>query len=179
MPNYLPDPPNELTVAGYRLASGIEDVDSAMWGYLCDLIAEDQRPFRARVAEMLRSISPELQRYYLVRGFDWERGSGGLESCLMNKPEDDHHFLAETIEAYEALGASKHAAIIRELMPKAAERWRRIEDADARGEEFNYDDNFWDPYEIRWDAASEEFNYPEVIWNDIQAHPERYSHPRR
>jgi hypothetical protein len=156
----------------------LEDVDDGMWTYLCDLIPKDQRPYRVNKAKMLESVSLELKRYYLTRSFDWENGSGGLESCLMHEPDDDVLFLEETIEAYEALGAIKHAGIIRELIPKAQDRLRRIGEANARGEEFNYDDGLWDHYEKRWDAVSKEFNFYDAIWKDIQAHPERYTHSK-
>ena len=172
----LPNPPKTLTTSFYQASASFEDVDSAMWLYLCGLVPEDERPYRDRVAEMLNSVSTELRRYYLARGFDWERGSGGLEGCLMREQGDDDLFLHDTIRSFESLGASKHAAIIRELMPKATERWKRINEADAKGEEFDYDDGFWEPYEERWDSASEEFDFYSQIWVDIQAHPERYVH---
>ena len=177
-PNWIPEPPEALTVDFYRSHEHLEDADTGMWTYLCELIANDQRPFPERVKEMLRTISPSLKQYYLTRGFDWERRSGGLEACLMHEPDDDSLLLEDTMSAYEALGASKHAAIIRELIPKARERWAQIHEADAQGREFNYDDGLWDPYEERWDAASEEFNFYDVIWKDIQAHPERYTHSK-
>lgn len=170
----IPEPPRALTEKLYHVASRIEDVDTPMWTYLCGLITDDNRPFHVRNAEMIRSISPELKRYYLTRGFDWERGSGGLEACLMR--EEDDMLLEETIKAYEFLGAVKHAAIIRELIPKAKERWKNIRLAESRGEEFDYDNGLWDPYEKRWDAVSEAFNFYDVIWKDIQSRPERYTH---
>jgi hypothetical protein len=174
----MPKAPQALTEDFYRSGSCMEDVDDSMWIYLCNLIPKDQRPSRVRIAEMLDSVSPQLKGYYLTRGFDWERGSGGLESCLMHEPEDDVLFLEETIEAYKQLGALKHAAIIRDLIPKARERLQMINEADAKGEDFNYDDGFWGPYEARWVAASEEFNFYDVIWKDMRAHPEKYTHEK-
>lgn len=177
-PPWMPESPESLTEDYYQSHTSLEDVDSGMWTYLCNLIPADERPYKVRVAEMLASASPELRRYYLARGFDWERGSGGLESCLMNDPENDHHFVEDTIKAYEELGAFKHAAIIRELVPLARNRQQQITEAEAQGREFNFDDDFWEPYEARWDAASEEFDFYEVIWKDIETHPGRYTHPR-
>ena len=168
--------PQALTKALYRSSTSIEDVDSKMWLYLCDLVPEDNRPYHIRVVEMLNSVSSKLRRYYLTRGFDWERGSGGLEACLMIDPKDDHLFLNDTIYAYESLGAFKHAAIIRELIPKSQDRRNLINEADKKGEEFNFDDGMWDSYETRWDTASEEFNFYDVLWSDILTNTEEYIH---
>lgn len=147
-----------------------------MWTYLCALIPDDDRPYRDRKLEMLSLVSPELGRYYLARGFDWERGSGGLEACLM--AENDEMLLAETIKAYEWLKATRQAAIIRELLPKAQDRWIKIKQADAQGKEFDYDDGLWEPYEKRWDAALSKFDFYKVIWKDIRQNPNRYTHTR-
>lgn len=176
--SWMPEPPKSLSADFYRSHARFEDVDTGMWTFLCDLIPDGPQPYGDRTAKMLKSISPELRRYYLTRGFDWERGSGGLESCLMRGPENDYLFLNDTIKAYESLGAHKHAAIIRELIPISQKRWKQIHEADASGQEFNYDDGLWDPYEERWDEASKEFDFYEIIWKDIRAHPERYTHTR-
>ena len=177
-PSWMSEAPKALTEELYQSAASLDDLDTLMWLFLLDLIPGDERPYSVRTAEMLNSVSPELGRYFLTRGFDWERGSGGLEGCLMQDPSDNALLLEKTITAYEQLGACKHAAVIRELIPKAAERWKQIEKADTSGEEFNYDDGFWNPYEEQWDAACKEFDFYEVIWKDIQAHPERYAHSK-
>ncbi len=64
------------------------------------------------------------------------------------------------------------------LIPKAQDRLKRIEEADATGDEFNFDDGFWDPHEKRWDAACEEYDFYAVIWKDIRVHPGRYTHSK-
>lgn len=176
-PSWMQEPPSALTEEFYRSHTRIEDVDTGMWTYLCNLIPEDERPYRARRAAMMKSVSSELRRYYLVRGFDWERGSGGLESCFMGEPGDEL-FLDDTSKAFESLGAFTHAAIVRELIPRARDRGRQINEAGANGVEFNFDDGFWYPYELRWEAASREFNFYDIIWMDIRSHPEQYTHRR-
>jgi len=175
-PNSIPATPaaDALSLGFYKSRPDPEELDDAIWLYLCGLVPEDERPYDIRVKAMLHEVSPELKRYYLTRGFDWERGSGGLESCMMR--EEDELFLEETISAYESLGATEHAAIIRELIPLAKQRLMDIETADSKGEEFDFDDGFWDSYEERWDKASNDHDFYAPIWQEIKDHPERYIH---
>jgi hypothetical protein len=173
-PSWLPEPPRELSEEFYRAASHIADIDTGMWLYLLDLIPEDGASYPERIKLMLAGVSPCLRRYFLVRQFDWERGSGGLESCLMR--DDNGMLLEDTIAAFESLGCRKHAEIIRGLMPLAADRMRRIREAEVRGVEFDFDDGFWKPWEARYQRAGGGF--VTKIWKEIKAHPERYVHKR-
>jgi hypothetical protein len=171
-------PPQALTIDFYRCHTRIEDVDNGMWTYLCALISAEPRAYRLRAGDMLARVSPQLKQYFLVRGFDWVRRSEGLEGCFMRDPVHDRLFLEETIKAFEALGATKRASILRELIPKARDRWVRIKAAVVEGKEFDCGDGFWAPYEAMWDAAEDDRDFHEVIWQDIRAHPERYTHSR-
>lgn len=177
-PDWIPEPPTDLTIEFYRSHSNPQTADDKMWLYLCELIPEDQRPYRERVQSMLAEITPQLRRYFLTRGFDWERGSGGLETCMMLETDEDHLFVADTADEYEALGAVEHANIIREIIPLAKVRLAKISEADASGKEFDFDDGFWDAYEERWDMACEHFNFYDVIWHDIRENPELYIHQK-
>jgi hypothetical protein len=172
--SWMPEPPKALTVEMYRNATEIADVDSQMWDYLCALIPETGADYTSRTRNMLSTLTPELRRYYLVRQFDWLRGGDGLEFCFM---EAHAIFLDETLAAFESLGAKPQADIIRQLLPLAKERAKRIAEADAKGAEFNFDDGFWEPWEQKYDAAADSFDFVGAIWNDIVAHPERYAHP--
>ena len=96
----------------------------------------------------------------------------------MRDPVHDRLFLEETIKAFEALGAFKRASALRELIPKARDRWARIKAAVVEGKDYNYGDGFWAPHEAWWRNAAEDINVYEVIWQDIRAHPERYTHSR-
>jgi len=89
---------------------------------------------------------------------------------------DDYMLLDDTIAAFESLGAHKHAEIIRQLRPLAADRMRRIHESEARGIEFNFYDGFWKPWEARYERAGGAF--VTAIWKEIKAHPERFVHRR-
>jgi hypothetical protein len=107
--------------------------------------------------------------------------SGGLESCFFRSVENICY--PETILAFRDLGAHEHARIIKELLPLVADRQRKesaaIEEADRRGIPYDpEDDGFWEPWEERWDAADASEDYVSVIWEDVQMHPERYTHSR-
>ena len=170
-----PPPPAKLEQSLFHDARKLEDIDTDVWGYLCELVPKTGDTHRAAVAKMLASVSAELRRYYLTRLFDWERGSGGLESCMMR--EEDDLFLSDTIAAYEFLGAKEHAQIIRELIPIAQARWKAIEAADAEGREFEYSNDPFQAFEPRWDKASERYDFYRVIFRDMKNRPERYTHP--
>jgi hypothetical protein len=171
-------PPQALTIDFYRCHARIEDVDDGMWTYLFALIPKDPRSYRVRAADMLAGVSPQLKRYFLVRGFDWVSRSEGLEGCFLRDPDHDRLFWEDTIKAFEALGAFKRVSTLRELIPKARDRWVRIKAAVVEGKEFDYGDGFWAPYEAMWDAAEDDLDFYEVIWHDIRTHPERYTHSR-
>lgn len=173
--NWLPTPPAKLEESFYRDAQKLDDVDTAVWSYLCTLVPDVGGSHRDNVAKMLSSISPELQRYYLTRLFDWERGSGGLETCMMR--EEDDLFLSDTIAAYEFLGASEQAQIIRGLIPIAQARWKAIKAADAAGREFDYENCPFEVFEPRWEEACERFDFYQVIFRDMKKQPVRYTHP--
>ena len=147
-----------------------------MWTYLLAQVPEGPESYRDRTAKMLASISPELRRYFLIRQFDWERGSGGIEDCRMKANDDG--FIEDTIAAYEAIGAKQHAQIIRELVPITRARWQAIKVADAAGRAFDFDtDNPFDRYDDLWDKAGDKFDFVGAIFQDIKNHPEKYTHP--
>ncbi len=174
------DIPPSLTEEFYRAANDFEDVDTQMWLYLLELIPDDGQSYCERKRAMLNSVSRELKRYFLTRQFDWERGSGGLEACLMMQYEvgEDELFIEETIAGFEELGALEYATIIKELIPIARKLNEQIEAAGSRGEEFDFDDSRWEPYENRWNSASNGFNFYSVVWDGIQKDPSKYVHPR-
>jgi hypothetical protein len=171
-----PPPPATLDISLYRKARRIWEIDTTMWTYLLAHVPEGPGSYKDRKAMMLASISPELRRYFLIRQFDWERGSGGIEDCMM-KAEDDM-LIEDTIAAYDSIGARQHAQIIRELAPIARARRQAIEAADFSGHDFDYDSNNpFDRYDDLWDKAGERFDFVGAIFKDIKKHPEKYTHP--
>ena len=167
--------PNELTASLFQNAATFKDIDTSVWLYLCDLIPNTGGSIRERKLAMLKRVSQELGRYYLSRGFDWERDSEGLEGCVML--EDDEMLLDNTVKAYEALGAVEHAQIVSELIVLSDRRRKDISEAEYAGAEFNYEDGAFDAFEKRWDAASSKFDFYQKIFADMKRNPERYVHP--
>jgi hypothetical protein len=167
--------PMRLTTDFFVNAKTFEDLDDQLWKYLLDQIGHDQRPYRDRVKSMIDDLSPELKRYFLTRQFDWERGSGGLESCMMN--DEDDMFIDDTIRAFDELGAKKQADIIRKLVPIARKRFKDIEKAEKAGKEFNFDPCPFEPFEEQWDKANEQYDFYEMIFRDMKKYPENYCHP--
>ncbi|MBI3416995.1 MAG: hypothetical protein HY043_17020 [Verrucomicrobia bacterium] len=173
--DFLTKPPAKLDQSLFLTAKKLKDIDGQVWTYLVNLIPEGGADFIDNCLEMLRQISPELKRYYLTRGFDWERGSDGLKGCVM-QDEDDRRLQLTTI-AYEELGAKEHAQIVRELIPFAKQRQKAIQEAYQSGREFDYDDKAFDPFERRWEAASKKLDFYRVIFKDMKRNPDRYTHP--
>lgn len=156
-------------------AEQMEQTVEELWGRMHDRvepIAVEGRTYREQVARMLDTVTPELRRLYLVRTFEGMWGNGGLESCLMN--DDDDLFIDETIEAFESLGGVELAQLLRELRPHAAARAGAIDAADERGEEFDFDDGFWEPWDRRWDVAMMKSPHYDVLAEDLKHHPEWY-----
>ncbi len=75
-PVWVPTPPGKLTIEFFRTAEAFEDIDDELWIYLCELVADGEVSHELQVKKKLRTLSPELRRYYLARGFDWEQGYG-------------------------------------------------------------------------------------------------------
>ena len=85
--DWLPKAPDALTINFIDYSNSIDDIDDELWIYLCNLIP-DGLPYEENEQKMLSNINPSLRTYYLTRGFDWNRGSDGLEGCLMKEPEE-------------------------------------------------------------------------------------------
>ena len=93
-----------------------------MWLYLLDLVPKGRTAYGRRVRRLIEKISPALRRYFLVRWFDGEWGSEGMEGLCTS--HDWLEVLSEMVAAFAELGAVQHAATI-ESLPPLVERARR------------------------------------------------------
>jgi len=175
--NWNPEPPPRLEMKLYRSARQMSDIDDRMWLYLLSLIKESSENFLIGEQNLVESLSPELRRYYLVRRFDSEWGSGGMAHYFMN--ENWRHLLPETISAYESIGASEHALVIRRIVPVAESEQARFMRAEKDGKV----DEFFDmpspleDFDGNWQQAGEKFNFLNALFQDIKRNPEPYLHP--
>src|SRR5207244_6080321 len=78
--------------------------------YLLALIPTGPDAYERHTKRMLQTLSPELQTYFLVRSFDGEWGSEGMEGTFL--AGDWEEWLPDTVAAFRALGANKRADLI-------------------------------------------------------------------
>jgi len=168
--------PKSLSPRFYQSNTDMLTTLGKMTRYLFSRIPEDDRFYKERVEEMLATLTPALRNFYLVDHFSTEVANQGLEACLMLGEEENDLFPLKTAKAYKALGAEKHAALIRELLPVAQNQWKLIREAEEKGEEYEEDTAFWLEQDEKWITASQEEDVYATIWEDIQANPLRYKH---
>jgi len=174
----LEEVPKSLSLRFYQSAIEISDTLDKIWRYLSSRILADGQTRKESVVEMLSTLPPALRNYYLVRNFDTEVANQGLEACLMLGEDEGDLFPLKTAKAYQALGAEKHAALIRKLLPVAQNQWKLIREAEEKGEDYAEDTAFWLEQDEKWITANQQEAVYETIWKDIQANPMRYKHGR-
>jgi hypothetical protein len=118
---------------------------------------------------MIEKLSPALRRYFLVRWFDGEWGSEGMEG-LCTSP-DWLEVLPEMVAAFAELGAVQHAAMIESLPPlvERARQARTEAEQDALFPQFKRLDR-------KWKAFERTENLEERIFESIKAEYTPYLH---
>jgi hypothetical protein len=167
----LEKPRKNLDREFYNHAKSFEDVDDDMWRYLLNLVPQRGRSFAKRIKPMVQGLSPELRRYFLVRRFHNEWGSGGMESIFL-EDEDWREWVPMAIVAYEELGAQQSAELIRRIAGCVPSRHAVMTDAelDKLSDELK-------AYDPRWQTLAESESVLESIWRDIQHDCTPYVHP--
>lgn len=164
---FLRKPPKKLDRQFYKQARSFEDIEDDMWLYLLNLIPQRGRSF----AKGIQGLSPQLRRYFLVRRFHNEWGSGGMEGIFL----DDAHWrdwVPMAVVAYEELGALQSAGLIKRieycLPPKKAVT------TDAELENLSHK---LKAYDSQWESMVDSERVFETIWRDIQHDCTPYVHP--
>jgi hypothetical protein len=159
-----------LNVEFYHSARSFADIDDEMWLYLLELVPNGRASYGRRVRRLLAKLSPALGRYFLIRWFDSEWGSEGMEG-LCTTP-DWLEVRPEMVAAFAELDAVKHAAMI-ETLPQVVERAQR-----ARTE--TEQDLFLPLFKRlnrQWANLAKIENIGDMLFNSIKADCTPYLHP--
>lgn len=166
----LEKPRERLDREFYARAQTFADVDDDMWLYFLSLIPHRGGSYVSREMRMIRTLSRPLSIYYLVRKFDGEWGSEGMEGIFLS----DHWeaWVPQTVEAFRYLRASRHADLIDQIIPIAnqARSCRLESDLDRFATRLRRLDRKW-----RNLALVEDFFG--VIFEDIRRDVTPYLHP--
>jgi hypothetical protein len=148
------------------------DVDYAMWRYLLALIPPGSDTYERRTKRMLAALSPELRTYFLVRSFDGEWGSEGMEGTFL--AGDWEEWLPDTVAAFRALGANKRAELI--------ERVARLASHAAAASSDEERDSFhpqFKQFDEEWSRLSGSEDFFDVIYRNIKSDVRPYLHPSK
>ena len=155
----------------YAKAKTFAEIDDPMWLYLLSLVPKGSHSHASGMARMLRTISPQLKTYFLVRRFSGEWGSGGMEGIFLDD-EDWGKWIPEAIVAFRSLGAVRHAKLIERVVCDAEEAYRSRSEAEL------------DRFSIRfkkldheWEKLAEVEDFFVVVYEDIQRDATPYLHP--
>jgi hypothetical protein len=154
----------------YSSARSYKDIDDDMWLYLLALVPKEPNSYARQIQRLLRALSPELRRYFLIRWFDSEWGSEGMEGVCTNDEWPELHL--EFVPAFAAAGAPKHAELIGRLIPLANA-------ARCAGTEIEQDAflSKLKAFDRAWDKLSKTEDLGEILFAAIKADCEPYLHP--
>jgi hypothetical protein len=159
-----------LDASFYTSARSFSDVDDDMWPYLLGLVSKGPETHGKRVRRFLEELTPKLRRYFLIRWFDSEWGSEGIEGVCTD--EDWFELQSEIVEAFESIGAAKHSELIRGLIPVAD----AARDARTEKEQNPFVRKF-KTFDRQWDKLSNIENLGDMLFADIKADFTPYLHP--
>jgi hypothetical protein len=159
-----------LNAQFYRSARSFADIDDEMWCYLLEILPKGRTPYGHRVRRLLRKLSPALGRYFLVRWFDSEWGSEGMEG-LCTTP-DWLEVRPEMVSAFTELGAVKHAAVV-ETLPSVVARAQRAR-TDAEQESLL---PVFRRLDRRWENLAKTEDLEKMLFRSVKADCTPYLHP--
>jgi hypothetical protein len=154
----------------YRAARSFADIDDEMWRYLLGLMPKGRGAYGRRVRRLLEKLNPALRRYFLIRWFDGEWGSEGMEG-LCTSP-DWLEVRSELVRAFAELGAIKHADMI-ETLPREVERAQRAR-TEAEQESLL---PLFKRLDRKWQNLARTENLEEMLFNSVKADCTPYLHP--
>jgi hypothetical protein len=141
-----------------------------MWTNLLELIPSGAETYERRTQRMLRTLSPELRAYFLIRSFDGEWGSEGMEGTVL--ADDWEEWLPDTVEAFRALGDNRRADLIERVARLAA-----LAAAASSDEERDSFHPQFKQFDEEWSELSVSEDLFDAIYRNIKSDVRPYLHP--